>query len=222
MEISEINTQAEEIIYCERKQDGGCSGAVTTVYMDKDEIKKKYPSKYDWDKAKDMLHRGCEIAEIAKAINCRYGIVNDWAHRFYNRLKKEGSNMESITMAEKTAKVRRCPAPKYDWEKVMELYRQGKTDKEICEVIGCGRSTLVMWRKNNNLPFNVTTAEKYASTEKSIATELVKLIGQSVGSDFKETIDIEDEKDASFDCTELRREAMLTLEILKSIWEKIQ
>lgn len=33
-----------------------------------------------------------------------------------------------------------------------KLYRQGKTDPEIAEATGAGKSTIGAWRKKHNLP----------------------------------------------------------------------
>ena len=47
------------------------------------------------------------------------------------------------------------PMPlKMDREKAMELYRQGKIDREIAEATGVVKETVTNWRKKNGLPAN--------------------------------------------------------------------
>ncbi len=228
--------------------------------MDFENIKNMYPSNYDWDKAEEMLAEGYEIPQIAKELNCKLWIVNDWAHRYYMQKVKE-NKMEKVKTVEiptetpaqkpvgiskeetsdKPIKQRGGSAPKYDWNKAMELHKQGKTDKEICEAVGCGRSTIAMWRKSNNLHFNgtgtVAKTEKCISTdsekEKAEPNKAVKATGKTKEKttkapaqivNIKEIEDIEDANKAfaSFELAELRREATLTIEILKSVWEKLK
>lgn len=40
---------------------------------------------------------------------------------------------------------------KPDWDAAMELYKQGLTDPEIAERIGCSKYAIFKWRKRNGL-----------------------------------------------------------------------
>lgn len=46
------------------------------------------------------------------------------------------------------------PPVKMDRERALELYRQGKTDPEIGEMLGVHRTTVALWRRQAGLPPN--------------------------------------------------------------------
>lgn len=49
-----------------------------------------------------------------------------------------------------------CPKrPPTEPQAKKQLYVEGKSDREIAEIIGCSRSTICSWRSRNNLPPNV-------------------------------------------------------------------
>lgn len=44
--------------------------------------------------------------------------------------------------------------PIYDWAKGRKLYREGALDSEIAEALGCTKSAVKWWRRQNGLPCN--------------------------------------------------------------------
>lgn len=65
---------------------------------------------------------------------------------------------------------------KFDTEKAMELYQQGKNDSKISEAVGVALNTIYQWRTGNDLPANRTRREKEHTVEdRKINPTLLKI-----------------------------------------------
>jgi len=54
---------------------------------------------------------------------------------------------------------------KIDNDRILDLYNQGLNDAEIADKLGCTRSTVTLWRRNNKLPPHRTHREQPEPTE---------------------------------------------------------
>ena len=78
------------------------------------------------------------------------------------------------------------PRTKLDYDKAMELYKQGCTDKEIAAGIGCKKETIQLWRRKHNLKPNLKVGMK-SKIDHELAMQHYKMgendheIGAAVG-----------------------------------------
>ena len=90
---------------------------------------------FDWDKAAKLHDQKMSAGQIAKEIGASIKTVYDWYRR---------SGRKPNPYRQK----------KLDRVKLLELYRQGKTDREIAAAIGCCLDSVRVWRKECALDAN--------------------------------------------------------------------
>ena len=90
---------------------------------------------YDWERAREMLARGCGVSAIARALGCSLSSVKAWKQR-------EGLQR---------------PVP--NWSKAAEMHREGACAREIAEAIGVKERTVQDWARRERIVFlNATDA----------------------------------------------------------------
>jgi len=89
----------------------------------------KSSHKWDKEKALELCRQGKTVAEIAHEVGVREGTIYDYLH--ICGMKARSPNQHR--------------GPKWDTEKAMELYRQGKTASEIAQVVGANHETVRRW-----------------------------------------------------------------------------
>lgn len=88
---------------------------------------------------------------------------------------KEGARIDDPhkrTKAMTVVRRRRKPGggkPKYNWDRALELYLEGKNDGEIGREIGCAAHTVNQWRHRVNLIANVKRGGRGKEIEKDDA-----------------------------------------------------
>lgn len=92
--------------------------------------------KYDWSIAEQLYKEGKNDGEISREMGVRPQLVCAW--------RKRNGLQPNTTEGGRRKKL--------DWDKVKELYDQGKYDSEIAKVFGVSDNVIFKWRKRNNLP----------------------------------------------------------------------
>lgn len=126
---------------CRSTQPGGEDAANCKLYIPKGtnvERVKKARCEYEprWENvAKSLYDAGHSDATIAAAVGVHPSTIERW--RFKRGLKSHHGH--------------RGRFQSIDTEKAMELYKAGKSDKEISEALACSTGTIRYWRRENGL-----------------------------------------------------------------------
>jgi len=92
-----------------------------------------------------LWNEGLTDREMADKLKVKRGTISIWRNRFrldVNDMAKDGVSLPAGMLNNRKNR------EKY------ELYKQGKTDKQIAETLGLNKKTICNWRKRNNLEVN--------------------------------------------------------------------
>ena len=96
----------------------------------------------------DLYNEGYSDQEIAARLGCAPDTIADWRKR--NHLLAHYSR-GGHPMSEKARELMEQRGMGTHGER-MALYREGYSDQEIADKLGCARGTIVSWRMRNELP----------------------------------------------------------------------
>lgn len=113
-------------------------------------------------KSKDYCPRkGCMYHRELQHVrdnSCDYLMITGRSRIAQIPEKEQRRNWEACPCYETTRKlVRRGPGMHpytYDWSLGTRLYREGATDQEIAEALGCSLGNVGYWRRRQGLPAN--------------------------------------------------------------------
>lgn len=147
---------------CRSTQPGGEDPATCKLYIPKGtnvERVKKARCEYEprWENvAKAIYDAGHTDAAIAAAVGVHPSTIERWRHkRGLKGHRDHRGRFQSI-----------------DTEKAMELYKAGKTDKEISEALLCSTGTIRYWRRENGLKSFTSSGKPKVSADWDAAMRL--------------------------------------------------